>query len=401
VESVLKTTGISIADPKNGSEYPRINALSAVNAVLVGVGPIVYDNKIIDDDNSGGSIGDGDGIAECGETIELNVTLRNQGYDPSLGVNATLSSSDQFITITDSSESYPDIPGGGTREDIADYDFQVASNTPDGHLITFDLDITASNGGPWSDSFNVPVECNNPPNEPVNPTPADNATNVSINTDLGWTGGDPDTGDIVTYDVYVEANDSSPDQLLCHDVSAPACDPGTLSYYTQYYWQVIASDNQSASNSGPIWDFTSIPDSVVGSLIYDGHLVDDDTMDQSNGNNDGVMNCGEDIELYVDLYLLGTGTATGVNAAIDTDDYYLSWEQSMSSSYPDILGGRTTTNTNDFDFNVPSNTPDSRLITFDLHITALNGGTWYDSFDVLVTCTAELDYQTFLPLIFQ
>lgn len=151
-----------------------------------------------------------------------------------------------------------------------------------------------------------------------------------------------------------------------------------MSYYTHYYWQVITSDNQSASNPGPIWEFTTIPDSVVGSLIYHSHLVDDDTIDQSNGNNDGVMNCGEDIELYVDLYLLGTGTAAGVNATIDTDDLYLSWTHSMSSSFPDIFDGTTATNTNDFDFNVPSNTPDGRMINFDLYNTALNGGPWSD-----------------------
>jgi len=104
---------------------------------------------------------------------------------------------------------------------------------------------------------------NNPPNTPSNPSPADGATGVSVNTDLSWTGGDPDAGDTVTYDVYLEADDSTPEDLVCDDVSTATCDPGTLDSNTHYYWYVVATDNHGASTAGGTWDFTTVSESLV------------------------------------------------------------------------------------------------------------------------------------------
>jgi hypothetical protein len=103
------------------------------------------------------------------------------------------------------------------------------------------------------------VTDNNPPNTPSSPSPTDGATDQDTNIGLSWTGGDPDAGDTVIYDVYFEADDSTPDNLICNNVSTPACDPGTLDYSTHYYWYVVATDNHAASTKGDTWDFTTAP----------------------------------------------------------------------------------------------------------------------------------------------
>lgn len=97
---------------------------------------------------------------------------------------------------------------------------------------------------------------NNPPNVPSDPSPPHNVTNVDVMSNLAWSGGDPDAGDTVTYDVYLNASNSNPTALICNDISTATCDPaGELLYSTDYYWKVVAIDNHNASSTSSIWHF--------------------------------------------------------------------------------------------------------------------------------------------------
>lgn len=100
---------------------------------------------------------------------------------------------------------------------------------------------------------------NYPPNVPSNPNPDDGESGVQVTTDLSWTGGDPNNNDIVTYDVYFENGDSTPDVLVSDNQLGTTYDPGIISYDSHYYWQIIATDNLGESTTGPIWDFTTLP----------------------------------------------------------------------------------------------------------------------------------------------
>ncbi len=99
-----------------------------------------------------------------------------------------------------------------------------------------------------------PGQTNRPPNSAANPSPSDGAINRSVNVVLSWTGGDPDR-DNVTYDVYLEAGDSTPDALICNDMTIASCYPGTLSYGARYYWQIVATDEHGTTTTGPLWSF--------------------------------------------------------------------------------------------------------------------------------------------------
>jgi len=156
--------------------------------------------------------------------------------------------------------------------------------------------------------------------------------------------------------------------------------PGT------YFWDVRARNQYGESDPSSTWSFTVAEPLPVGPLVYDSHTIDDDNNGESSGDGDGIVECGETIELYAALYNLGDGTATDVNATISTSDPYVTWLYNTNSGYPDIPGGGTSTNSNDFDFALDPGTPDGHVIQFDLDINASNGGPWSDSFDVPVVC---------------
>ncbi len=240
---------------------PTAHTVAAGRITIVeppGPPELAYLRHTLDDDASGDSQGNGDGLAACGEQVELYVTLRNQGESTAKGVSVALSENFPYLSwLYNTTSSYPDIIASGMAVNNNDFDLKIASNTPDGHVIHFNLTATALNGGPWYATFDVPVTCetNSAPSTPTAPSPPDGATEQVANVDLSWTGGDPDAGDTVTYDVFLEAEDSTPDVLICQDVAVPACDPGLLEPGHAYAWYVVATDSHGASTSGEVWDF--------------------------------------------------------------------------------------------------------------------------------------------------
>jgi len=91
---------------------------------------------------------------------------------------------------------------------------------------------------------------------PNNPVPPDDAYDVQTTPTLSWSGGDPDSGDSVTYDVYFGTN-YDPVKVVSNQ-SETSYSPGLLSYKTQYYWRIVAWDNHGAHSDGDIWSFITI-----------------------------------------------------------------------------------------------------------------------------------------------
>ena len=144
--------------------------------------------------------------------------------------------------------------------------------------------IQIENGNASLELEVIVEEANSPPNTSSSPWPANRARGVSINADLNWSGGDPDAGDTVTYDVYFGTSETPP--LVSNDQSGTTYDPGTLAY-TKYYWKVIATDNHGASTAGPLWDFSTLGE-------WDPWAYDE--------NSDGIIQKAEALKAIQDYF---------------------------------------------------------------------------------------------------
>jgi len=111
-----------------------------------------------------------------------------------------------------------------------------------------------STAGPlWTFETRAETDTNHPPNTPSDPQPANGASGQDTGATLTWTGGDPDTEDVVTYDVYFST--FSPPGLAQTGLTSASFHPGNLGFLTQYYWRVKSRDNRGDSAVGPIWGF--------------------------------------------------------------------------------------------------------------------------------------------------
>lgn len=95
-----------------------------------GGGGTLFHRYTIDDDSTGDSTGNDDGIADAGETIELSIELRNTGIVSATSVEGTISSSDPYVTITQETSDFPDIGPGGTAAGSSSFVFTIDDTCP-------------------------------------------------------------------------------------------------------------------------------------------------------------------------------------------------------------------------------------------------------------------------------
>jgi hypothetical protein len=131
--------------------HNRIPEHSTAQIVPADAHYVVYDSYQALD-----PLGDGDGVVEQGEPIDLKVALRNAGVATAPAVSAVLSSLSGWVSISDASELWGDIPAGGTQWSLDDYDVEVAGGVPDGHPVSFKLAVS-SGDSLWNRAFTVSV----------------------------------------------------------------------------------------------------------------------------------------------------------------------------------------------------------------------------------------------------
>jgi hypothetical protein len=101
------------------------------------------------------SDGNGNGLADYGEVISLSLSVTNVGTQIALNTNVILSTTDEYITITDNEENFGDIATGQTVAKDNAYQFTIAGNIPDQHVVTFNVEAVSNET--WNSSFPITV----------------------------------------------------------------------------------------------------------------------------------------------------------------------------------------------------------------------------------------------------
>jgi subtilisin family serine protease len=110
----LLTTAEHRGDPGKNNVY-GVGLLQAYDAVL-SMGGVYYDSHAIDD-SAGGN---GDGAADPGETIVLEITVRNIAASAAVeGLEAILSTTTPGVTVHNQHAIFPTVPAAGTATSIA------------------------------------------------------------------------------------------------------------------------------------------------------------------------------------------------------------------------------------------------------------------------------------------
>jgi len=216
-------------------------------------------------------------------------------------------------------------------------------------IVSWD-DYGESTEGPFWD-FTTIDEPNNPPYTPSIPDPEDGETDVTITTDLFWTGGDPDAGDTVTYDVYFGS--SNPPPQVTTGQSGSSYDPGTLNYNTAYYWKIVSWDNHGTSTDGPEWDFTTI---------------DEPNNPPYTPTNPDPTNHA--IDIYIDVDLSWTGGDPDTGDTVTYDVYF-----GTNNPPPQETTGQTETTYNPGTLNYEQ-TYYWKITAWDNHGEHTEGSTW-------------------------
>jgi len=107
---------------------------------------LVVEQLNVDDDNVGMSRGDGDGVIDFGETIELSVSLHNMGLSDAIDVDAVLATGSSYVTLVVDESTYGAIPAGGTAANSPSFVFSVASDVPHGEPLELTLNVTETPG---------------------------------------------------------------------------------------------------------------------------------------------------------------------------------------------------------------------------------------------------------------
>jgi hypothetical protein len=112
----------------------------------------VVESIAVDDDSIGGTSGNGNGVIDAGETIDLKPAIRNKGALTAPATTATLTSVGPNFTVLDATAAVPSVPAGALVNASDTWRIKVAANAPDDVATEFYAALV-NGGSSWVSHF--------------------------------------------------------------------------------------------------------------------------------------------------------------------------------------------------------------------------------------------------------
>ena len=368
--------------------------------------PDITDGRKIINDGIDGGIGDGDGVADAGEKIRLELELKNTGSATAHDLVAYLSCSDPYVDITDQDIFvFEDIEPGESDIGGTAFDFLLAEDTPVGHRLWFTVRIK-SDEGEWAESFSMETGDGTTNDDGGSPELVYGQSVIDdglTRSTFGNGNRSLDPGDDVALAVAlrnagtgkateVEAKLTSSDPYVSisdDDISFDAIGSGQTKMRSDFNFQVAASApaghnlrfNLEITSEEGVWHTTfdlvvgggaaaptSFPDiSYITCFVHDGERGGD-------GDEDGRIDAGEEIDLDLVVRNAGDIAARDAQTVLMSSDPNVTIEDSNSNYTEFYLDpGKIYESTSDYDFTVSRSAVRGSTIPFTMLTTATEG----------------------------
>jgi DNA-directed RNA polymerase subunit E'/Rpb7 len=419
-------------NPLDGKEEANVQAGNdTTNNTIERTGLKFNSYKIYSENNN-------DGIINKGETVQLQISLKNNNRSTAKGVKATFSTTSSYVSGFSPTVqiSYGDISANEVK--WADYrgansayassvsytvEFTVSDSTPNNTQIPINISMVDGSNNTWIDSFNITVSTtgaqisynshsvysDNNGDKIINKgetirlqislkntgTSAANSVKTTFSTTSSYVSGFSPT-------IQISYGDISSNEVIWADYrSSNSPYASSVSYTVEFTVSNSTPNNTQIpisismiDESNNTWtsSFSVTVSATSAQISYNSYSI------YSDNNSDGVINKGEKIQLKISLKNTGTSAANSVKATFSTTSSYVSgfspttqisygnissngviWAdyRSSNSSYASSISYTV-------EFTVSNSTPNNTQIPINISMVDESNNTWTSSFNVTV-----------------
>ena len=211
---------------RGGDVYPFQGTLIVAPAT----GPYVIKDSYTINDALGGN---GNGMLDYGETNLLSITMANVGINQANNVIVSLSTSNPYITLTDSIADYGNIAAGSTSVVTDGFAYSVANDIPDLEPVSFEI-LATSGSLTWTSYIFIEAHA-----------PVLVYDDISISDPLGNNDGTFDPGETVDLIISIENSGTSTATNVIGDIEI--IDPFVTLNTTQAIYNDIAGGSVTSA----------------------------------------------------------------------------------------------------------------------------------------------------------